>query len=77
VPDPETWRYALQRRIVRGLSRVDVVAVPRQGEQSNELGLRNDSFVVADLQASVDGLAADGHALVGGIGQHENIGRMA
>lgn len=44
---------------------------------ANELGLRNVCFEVADLQASVDGLAADGHGLVGGIGQHENIGRMA
>jgi hypothetical protein len=32
----ETSRYALQRRIARGLPRVDVVAVARQGEQSSE-----------------------------------------
>ena len=44
---------------------------------ANELGLRNVCFEVADLQATVDGLAADGHGLVGGIGQHENIWRMA
>jgi catechol 2,3-dioxygenase-like lactoylglutathione lyase family enzyme len=44
---------------------------------ANELGLRNVCFEVADLQATVDGLAADGYELVGGIGQHENIWRMA
>ena len=44
---------------------------------ANELGLRNVCFEVADLQATVDGLSADGYGLVGGIGQHENIWRMA
>ena len=44
---------------------------------ANELGLRNVCFEVDDLPAIVDGLAADGYALVGGIGQHENIWRMA
>ena len=44
---------------------------------ANELGLRNVCFEVAGLQAMVDGLAADGYGLVGGIGQHENIWRMA
>ena len=44
---------------------------------ANELGLRNVSFEVDDLQATVDGLAADGYGLVGGIGQHENSWRMA
>ena len=44
---------------------------------SNELGLRNVCFVVDDLQAVVDGLAADGYGLVGGIGQYEDIWRMA
>ena len=42
-----------------------------------ELGLRNVCFEVDDLPAIVDGLAADGYGLVGGIGQHENIWRMA
>jgi hypothetical protein len=46
----------------------------RDGERA---GSGTVCFEVADLQASVDGLAADGHGLVGGIGQHENIGRMA
>ncbi len=44
---------------------------------ANELGLRNVAFEVDDLQASVDALAADGYGLVGGIGQYENIWRMA
>ncbi|MBO0844626.1 MAG: VOC family protein [Nocardioides sp.] len=44
---------------------------------ANELGLRNVCFEVADLQAMVDSLAEDGYGLVGGIGQYENIWRMA
>lgn len=44
---------------------------------ANELGLRNVCFEIADLPAVVDGLAADGYGLVGGIGEHENIWRMA
>jgi catechol 2,3-dioxygenase-like lactoylglutathione lyase family enzyme len=44
---------------------------------ANELGLRNVSFEVDDLQATVDRLAADGYGVVGGIGQYENIWRMA
>src|SRR6185312_8492820 len=44
---------------------------------ANELGLRNVAFEVDDLRATVDHLAADGYGLVGGIGQHENIWRMA
>ena len=44
---------------------------------SNELGLRNVAFEVGDLQAVVDGLAADGYGLVGGIGQYEHVWLMA
>ena len=44
---------------------------------SNELGLRNVCFVVDDLQAVVDRVAVDGYGLVGGIGQYEDIWRMA
>jgi len=44
---------------------------------SNELGLRNVSFEVDDLQASVDRLAADGYGLVGGVGEYEHSWRMA
>ena len=44
---------------------------------ANELGLRNVAFEVDDLQAAVDRLATDGYGLVGGIGQYENVWRMA
>jgi catechol 2,3-dioxygenase-like lactoylglutathione lyase family enzyme len=44
---------------------------------ANALGLRNVSFEVDDLQATVDQLAGDGYGLVGGIGQHETTWRMA
>ena len=45
--------------------------------RATELGLRSICFVVDDLRAAVDGVAADGYGLVGGIGQHENTWRMA
>jgi catechol 2,3-dioxygenase-like lactoylglutathione lyase family enzyme len=44
---------------------------------ANELGLRNVSFEVDDLQGAVDRMAADGYGLVGGIGEYENAVRMA
>jgi catechol 2,3-dioxygenase-like lactoylglutathione lyase family enzyme len=44
---------------------------------ANELGLRNISFEVDDLQATVDELAADGYRLIGDIGQYEDTWRMA
>src|SRR6187200_519509 len=44
---------------------------------ANELGLRNVSFEVDDLQAAVDRLAADDYGLVGGIGEYEHSWRMA
>jgi catechol 2,3-dioxygenase-like lactoylglutathione lyase family enzyme len=44
---------------------------------ANELGLRNVAFEVDDVQAAVDRLAADGYGLVGGIGQYEDVWRMA
>jgi catechol 2,3-dioxygenase-like lactoylglutathione lyase family enzyme len=44
---------------------------------STELGLRNVMFEVEDLEAILDRLAADGYGLVGGIGQYEDIWRMA
>lgn len=43
----------------------------------NELGLRNVTFKVDDLQAILDRLATDGYQLVGGAGQSEGIWRMA
>ena len=44
---------------------------------SNELGLRNVMFEVDDLDAILERLAADGYGLVGGVGQLEDIWRMA
>ena len=44
---------------------------------ANELGIRNVCFEVEDLPAIVDGLAADGYGLVGGIGRHEDSWLMA
>ena len=44
---------------------------------ANELGLRNVSFEVGNLEAVVDELAMDGYGLVGGIGVYESSVRMA
>jgi catechol 2,3-dioxygenase-like lactoylglutathione lyase family enzyme len=44
---------------------------------ANELGLRNVCFEVEDLRGVVDGLAADGYGLVGGIGEYDNTWLMA
>lgn len=44
---------------------------------ANEVGLRNVSFEVGDLQAAVAAVAADGYGLVGGIGEYEGSVRMA
>ncbi len=44
---------------------------------ANELGLRNVSFEVDDLQSAVDAVAAEGYGLVGGIGEYESSVRMA
>lgn len=44
---------------------------------ANELGLRNVSFEVGDLDAVVAELASDGYGLVGGVGEFENSVRMA
>ncbi|WP_026877165.1 VOC family protein [Jiangella gansuensis] len=44
---------------------------------ANEIGLRNVSFQVADLEAAVNAVAANGYGLVGGIGDYENSVRMA
>jgi catechol 2,3-dioxygenase-like lactoylglutathione lyase family enzyme len=43
---------------------------------ANELGLRNVSFEVDDLQPILDRLAADGYRLIGGVGEYENVWRM-
>ncbi|PVZ59723.1 VOC family protein [Arthrobacter sp. H-02-3] len=44
---------------------------------ANELGLRSVAFEVDDLQAHVDRLAGEGYGLVGGIGQYQDVWRMA
>jgi catechol 2,3-dioxygenase-like lactoylglutathione lyase family enzyme len=44
---------------------------------STELGLRNVAFEVDDLQGAIERLAADGYDLVGGVGQYEDVWRMA
>lgn len=44
---------------------------------ANEVGLRNVSFEVGDLQAAVDAVAGEGYGLVGGIGEYQNSVRMA
>ena len=44
---------------------------------ANELGLRNVSFKVTDVQAAVGWAASEGYGLVGGIGQYEGAWRMA
>jgi catechol 2,3-dioxygenase-like lactoylglutathione lyase family enzyme len=47
------------------------------GAMANELGLRNVSFEVGDLQAAIDAVASDGYGLVGGVGEYEGSVRMA
>lgn len=44
---------------------------------ANEVGLRNVSFEVGDLDAALEALAEDGYGLVGGVGEYENSVRMA
>jgi catechol 2,3-dioxygenase-like lactoylglutathione lyase family enzyme len=44
---------------------------------ANELGLRSVAFEVEDLQGIVDDLAADGYGLDGGVGEYENVWKMA
>lgn len=44
---------------------------------ANELGLRNVSFEVGDLDAALAAVAADGYGLVGGVGSYEGSVRMA
>ena len=44
---------------------------------ANEVGLRNVSFEVGDLQAALDAVAADGYGLVAEVGEYEGTVRMA
>lgn len=53
-------------------------SVPGSPDASaNELGLRNVAYEIDDLNGVVDWAASQGHRLVGGIGEHEGIWRMA
>lgn len=53
-------------------------SVPGSPEaMANELGLRNVSFEVDDLQAALDWAKGEGHGLVGGVGEFEGAVRMA
>jgi catechol 2,3-dioxygenase-like lactoylglutathione lyase family enzyme len=47
------------------------------GAMANELGLRSICFEVEGLRETVERLAARGHGLVGGIGNHEDTWLMA
>jgi catechol 2,3-dioxygenase-like lactoylglutathione lyase family enzyme len=82
IPDSPTQIVML--RPPGGGTGIELSSLVRPGHEpgsptamANEPGLRNVCFEVDDLQAAVEGLAADGYGLVGGIGQHENIWRMA
>ncbi len=44
---------------------------------ANVLGLRSVAFVVDDLRAELDRIVADGYGLVGGIGEYEDMWRIA
>jgi len=45
--------------------------------QATRPGLRSIAFEVADLQGHVARLAASGYGLVGGVGEYEDVWRMA
>ena len=47
------------------------------GAMSQVLGLRNVTLEVDGLQAVLEGLAADGYSLLGGVGEYERMWRMA
>jgi catechol 2,3-dioxygenase-like lactoylglutathione lyase family enzyme len=81
---PDSRSEILTLRLPDGGTRLELSSFIRPEHEpgspqamSNELGLRNIAFVVDDLQADVDRLAGDGYGLVGGIGQYEEMWRMA
>ena len=47
------------------------------GALANEAGLRNVSFEVGDLDAALASVDAAGYGLVGGVGDHDGVVRMA
>ena len=82
IPDSRTEIVML--RPPDGGSRIELSSFVRPAHQpgsptamATELGLRNVAFEVDDLHAEVDRLAAEGFALVGGVGEYENVWRMA
>jgi catechol 2,3-dioxygenase-like lactoylglutathione lyase family enzyme len=82
IPDSRTEIVML--RTPDGAARLELARFVRPDHvpgspaaMANELGLRNVSFEVDDLQAAVDQLAADGYGLVAGIGEYEQSWRMA
>ena len=82
IPDSRTEIVML--RPPDGGSRIELASFVRPDHvpgspsaMANELGLRNVSFEVGDLEAAVDAVAADGYGLIGGIGEYENSVRMA
>jgi catechol 2,3-dioxygenase-like lactoylglutathione lyase family enzyme len=82
IPDSRTEIVML--RLPEGGTRLELSRFVRPDHvpgspaaMANELGLRNVSFEVNDLEAAVDQLAAGGYGLVGGIGQYEHVWRMA
>ncbi|MFB9313397.1 VOC family protein [Nocardioides plantarum] len=67
-----------------GGAKIELSSFVRPGHQpgsptaaATELGLRNVCFEVDDLPTVLDGLAADGYGLVGGLGEYEDVWRMA
>ena len=82
IPDSRTEIVML--RPPDGGTRLELSSFTRPDHQpgspaamANVLGLRNVAFEVDNLHAAVDRLAADGYGLVGGIGQYEDVWRMA
>jgi catechol 2,3-dioxygenase-like lactoylglutathione lyase family enzyme len=82
IPDSRTEIVML--RAPDGGTGVELSSFVRPGHvpgspaaMANELGLRSVAFQVDDLQAAVDELRADGYGLVGGMGEYENVWRMA
>lgn len=82
IPDSRTEIVML--RAPGGGARVELATFIRPAHtpgspnaMATELGLRSICFEVDGLQAMVDGLAANGYGLVGGVGQYENTWLMA
>lgn len=82
IPDARTEMVVL--RAPDGGAGVELATFIRPDHESGspaamatELGLRSVAFEVDDVYAIVDRLAKDGYGLVGGIGDYEQVWRMA